>query len=149
MKRQDEERVSNVGRRIGLLKIAVVVVGGAALGAVWLAAELAGPSVAAASQVAVVIAFIGLISILMLRELRRLGRKVDNHLRGGAPPPVAGRGVPQAHLEQFVRLVAANNHRLEQAIDDLSRRLDDARPPRPDVEVAQFVPVPPARGGDG
>ncbi|WP_165367340.1 hypothetical protein, partial [Phytoactinopolyspora endophytica] len=48
--------------------------------------------------------------------------------------------VPQEHFEQLARILAANNRRLESAIDDLSRRLD------PDGEHSRTAE--PGRPGD-
>jgi hypothetical protein len=101
--------------------------------ATWVMAEFGSTALAAAGQTAALLGVVLFAALLQRRDARRLARRVDeirNHLAaasrdtGAAPVRASGEGVmPEERFEQLARLLAANNRRLERAIDDLAQRV--------------------------
>lgn len=58
------------------------------------------------------------------QQLERVVQRLDEERDSDSAGPFPATGVPQEHFEQLARILAANNERLESAVDDLARQLD-------------------------
>jgi hypothetical protein len=134
--------------RIGPLRIIAGIAGASGIAAVWLVGETGSSGATAAAQTAVIAALVLFVAAIQHRRSRRLARKIDDFRRRvygllGNEEEIAdvpAGGVPQEHFEQLARLLAANNQRLESAIDAVAARLDGQ--PRDDESAGQLTSVP-------